>query len=96
MFAILGWDKEEMMKYHAQAFTVMKICQLLCTVFKDAKQMEPQRRLTQVPTCFNYTTTWEISAFDWLWAVVVFQLEYWIVFQFEVRVKITKPLRVVV
>ena len=57
VFAILGWDKEEMMKYHAQAFTVMKICQLLCTVFKDAKQMEPQSRLTQVPTCFNYTTT---------------------------------------
>ena len=54
MFAILGLDKEEMMKYHAQAFTVMKICQLLCTVFKDAKQMEPQSRLTQVPTCFNY------------------------------------------
>ena len=53
MFAILGWDKEEMMKYHAQAFTVIKICQLLCTVFKDAKQMEPQSRLTQVPTCFN-------------------------------------------
>ncbi|CAH3154714.1 unnamed protein product [Porites lobata] len=42
-----GWDKEEMMTYHAQAFTVMKICQLLCTVFKDAKQMEPQSRLTQ-------------------------------------------------
>ena len=57
MFAILGWDKEEMMTYHAQAFTVMKICQLLCTVFKDAQQMEPQSRLTQVPTCFNYTTT---------------------------------------
>ena len=60
MFAISGWDKEEiiMMKYHAQAFSVMKICQLLCTVFKDAKQMEPQSRLTQVPKCFNnYTTT---------------------------------------
>ena len=58
MFAILGWDKEEMTKYHAQAFTVMKICQLLCTVFKDADQMEPQSRLTQVPPCFNnYTTT---------------------------------------
>ena len=57
MFAILGWDKEEMMTYHAQAFTVMKICQLLCTVFKDGKQMESQSRLTQVPTCFNYTNT---------------------------------------
>ena len=53
MVAISGWGKEEMMKYHVQAFTVMKICQVLCALFEDAKQMEPQIRLTQVPPCVN-------------------------------------------